>query len=90
MKILAHKARSENRNVIADFICPTEYTRKELNADYTIGMDKKKVSRFEDTDKIFEAPKNPNFIVTHFDADMWAYLIKQDILDTHGNLGPHR
>ena len=90
MKILAHKARSENRNVIADFICPTEYTRKEFNADYTIWMDTIKVSRFEDTDKIFEEPKNPNFIVTHFDASMWAYLIKQDILDTHGNLGPHR
>ena len=90
MKILAHKAKSENRNVIVDFICPTEYTRKEFNADYTIWMDTIKVSRFEDTDKIFEEPKNPNFIVTHFDASMWAYLIKQDILDTHGNLGPHR
>ena len=53
-------------------------------------MDTKKVSRFEDTDKIFETPKNPDFIVTHFDADMWAYLIKQDIQDKHGNLGPHR
>ena len=90
MKILAHKARSENRNVIADFICPTEYTRKEFNADYTIWMDTKKVSEFEDTDKIFETPKNPDFIVTHFDADMWAYLIKQDILDIHENVGPHR
>ena len=90
MKILAHKARSENRNVIADFICPTEYTRKEFNADYTIWMDTKKVSEFEDTDKIFETPKNPDFIVTHFDADMWAYLIKQDIQDKYRNLGPHR
>ena len=90
MKILALKAKSENRNVIADFICPTEYTRKEFNADYTIWMDTKKVSRFEDTDKIFEKPKNPDFIVTHFDASMWAYLIKQDIQDKYGNLGPHR
>ena len=90
MKILAQKAKSENRNVIADFICPTEYTRKEFNADYTIWMDTKKVSEFEDTDKIFETPKNPDFIVTHFDADMWAYLIKQDIQDKYGNLGPHR
>ena len=90
MKKLAQAARDNNRNVIADFICPTEDTRKEFNADYTIWMDTKKVSRFEDTDKIFETPKNPDFIVTHFDADMWAYLIKQDILDKHGNLGPHR
>ena len=90
MKRLAQEARDNNRNVIADFICPTEDTRKEFNADYTIWMDTKKVSRFEDTDKIFEAPKNPDFIVTHFDADMWAYLIKQDIQDKYGNLGPHR
>ena len=90
MKKLAQAARDNNRNVIADFICPTEDTRKEFNADYTIWMDTKKVSRFEDTDKIFETPKNPDFIVTHFDADMWAYLIKQDILDKYGNLGPHR
>tara|TARA_B110000285_G_C15097882_1_gene603179 strand:- start:716 stop:1150 length:435 start_codon:yes stop_codon:yes gene_type:complete len=90
MKILAHKAKSENRNVIVDFICPTEYTRKEFNADYTIWMDTIKVGRFDDTNKMFEEPKNPNFIVTYFDANMWGYLIKQDILDTYGNLGPHR
>ena len=90
MKKLAQAARDNNRNVIADFICPTEDTRKEFNADYTIWMDTKKVSKFEDTDIMFQQPKNPEFIVTHFDASMWAYLIKQDILDTHGNLGPHR
>ena len=90
MKRLAQEARDNNRNVIADFICPTEDTRKEFNADYTIWMDTKKVSKFEDTDKIFQKPKNPNFIVTHFDASMWAYLIKQDILDIHKNVGPHR
>ena len=90
MKRLAQEARDNNRNVIADFICPTEDTRKEFNADYTIWMDTKKVSKFEDTDKIFQEPKNPNFIVTHFDASMWAYLIKQDILDIHENVGPHR
>jgi len=90
MKRLAQEARDNNRNVIADFICPTEDTRKEFNADYTIWMDTKKVSKFEDTDKIFETPKNPDFIVTHFDASMWAYLIKQDILDIHKNVGPHR
>ena len=90
MKRLAQEARDNNRNVVADFICPTEDTRKEFNADYTIWMDTKKVSKFEDTDKIFETPKNPDFIVTHFDASMWAYLIKQDILDIHKNVGPHR
>ena len=90
MKIQALKAKSENRNVIADFICPTEQTRKEFNADYTIWMDTIKEGRFEDTNKVFEPPSKYDFKVTHKEADMWAYLIKQDIIDKHGNLGPHR
>ena len=81
MRLLAYQAKSENRNVIADFICPTEYTRKEFNADYTIWMNTIKTGRYEDTNKMFEEPKNPDFIVTHFEADMWAYLIKNDIYE---------
>lgn len=80
----------QNRVVIADFICPTEQTRKDFNPDYIIWMDTIKESRFEDTNKIFEPPTNADFVCRHKDALMWAYLIKQDILDKHGNLGPHR
>jgi len=90
MKRLAQDARANNRNVVADFVCPTEDTRKDFNADYTIWMDTIKVSRFEDTNKMFETPSKYDFKVTHKDADMWAYLIKQDILDIHKNVGPHR
>jgi len=79
MRLLAYQATSENRNVIADFVCPTKWNRKEFDADYTIWMNTIKQSRFEDTNKLFEEPKNPDFIVTHFDAAMWAYLIKNDI-----------
>jgi len=84
MKSFAKKALDENRNVIADFVCPTKQTRADFNADYVIWMDTIKEGRFEDTNKMFEAPKNPDFIVRHFDADMWAYLIKQDIYDQLG------
>jgi hypothetical protein len=38
---------------------------------------------------MFEEPTNYDFKVNHYDAYMWAFLIKQDILDKHGNLGPH-
>jgi hypothetical protein len=38
---------------------------------------------------MFEPPEKYDFRVTHKEADMFAYLIKQDILDKHGNLGPH-
>ena len=81
MKRLADEASKNNRNVIADFVCPTEHTREDFNADYIIWMDTIKESRFEDTNKMFEQPKNFDFKVTHKDAIMWAYLIKQDILE---------
>ena len=81
MKRLADEAIQNNRNVIADFVCPTEHTREDFNADYIIWMDTIKESKFEDTNKMFEQPKNFDFKVTHKDAIMWAYLIKQDILE---------
>ena len=89
MKDFANEAVSKNRIVIADFICPTEQTRKDFGADYTIWMNTIKEGRFEDTNKMFQEPSVVDFKVTHFEADMWAFLIKQDILDKHGNLGPH-
>lgn len=89
MKTLAEKAVNENRVVVADFVCPTQQTRKEFGADYTIWMNTIKEGRFDDTNKMFEAPNDYDFKVSHKEADMWAFLIKQDILDKHGNLGPH-
>ena len=90
MKQLAQEAVDANRTVVADFICPTESTRQDFNADYTVWMDTIKEGRFEDTNKMFEEPSKYDFKVGHMEADMWAFLIKQDILDMHGNLGPHR
>ena len=90
MWTLAEEAVNNNRVVVADFVCPTEETRKQFNADYTIWMDTIKEGRFEDTNKMFEEPSQYDFKIGHKEADMWAFLIKQDILDKHGNLGPHR
>ena len=90
MRSLAEGDVGNNRNVVADFICPTEQTRADFNADYTIWMDTIKEGRFDDTNKMFEAPTKYDFRVTHMEADMWAFIIKQDITEKHGNLGPHR
>ena len=86
----AEEAVDANRTVVADFICPTEETRKQFDANYTVWMDTIKEGRFEDTNKMFEPPSTYDFRVTHMEAGMWAFLIKQDILEKHGNLGPHR
>ena len=84
MKTLAEDALDKNRNIIADFVCPTEKTREDFNADYVIWMDTIKEGRFEDTNKMFEPPKKYDFKVTQMEAQMWAYLIKQDINDKIG------
>jgi adenylylsulfate kinase len=75
----AEEAVDANRTVVADFICPTEATMKEFDADYTVWVDTIKEGRFEDTNKVFQEPEKYDFRVTHQEADMWAYLIKQDI-----------
>ena len=43
----AQQALDKNRNVIADFVCPTEQTRADFNADYIVWMDTIKEGRFE-------------------------------------------
>ena len=90
MRTLAEEAVNNNRVVVADFICPTESTRKNFGADYTVWMDTIKEGRFDDTNKMFETPSTFDLKVSHKEADMWAYLIKQDITEKHGSLGPHR
>ena len=88
MKTYAEKWIKENRNVVADFICPTEQTRKDFDPDYTIWMDSIKESQYEDTNKMFEQPKEYDYKVTHKDAMMWAFMIMNDIRDK-GGVGPH-
>ena len=81
MWTMAEEGTDRGRNVVADFVCPTEETRKQFKADYTIWMDTIKEGRFDDTNKMFEEPKEYDFRVTHKEADMWAFLIMQDIRD---------
>ena len=89
MNSLAKEAIANNRIVVADFVCPTEKTRKDFNADYTIFMDTIKEGRYDDTNKMFEVPKDYDFRIDYFDATQWAFLIKQDILAKDIKVGVH-
>lgn len=44
--------------VIADFICPTQETRRAFNADFVVWVDRIQEGRYEDTNKMFEKPMN--------------------------------
>ena len=81
MRSLAEGAVGDNRTVMADFVCPTKKTREHFGADYVIWMDTIKEGRFEDTNKMFEEPTEYNTRVTSKDAEMWAFLVVQEIRD---------
>jgi len=74
MKFLADGVVMSGKIAVADFICPTEQARTEFAPDYVVWMDTIQEGRFEDTNKMFQAP-------TKFD-----YHVKEWFTDTHQQL----
>ena len=77
MKRLAQEAIDNNRVVIADFVCPTEATREDFNADYIIWMDTIKEGRFDDTNKMFEEPEWYHYQIRNKQDSLYKMVIKQ-------------
>ena len=77
MKYLSDGAVVAGKIVIADFICPTEDAREEFNPDYSIWMNTIEKGEYEDTNKIFQKPKSPNFIVTEWSEDTHLKLASE-------------
>ena len=67
MKHLADGIVLAGKIAVADFVCPTHATRIEFNPDFTVWMDTIKEGSFEDTNKMFEAPKSP----IHYHVSEW-------------------
>ncbi len=61
MRTFADFEKAYGRFVVCDFVCPTEKTRKNFNADIVIWMDTIKEGRFEDTNKLFQPPSHIDF-----------------------------
>lgn len=51
---------------VADFVCPTNETRNEFNADFIVFMDTITSGRFENTNTIFEKPEVVDFVVSEW------------------------
>ena len=58
MKHLADGVVMAGKIAVCDFICPTEETRREFDADFTIWMATIGVGKYEDTNKIFIEPED--------------------------------
>jgi len=61
---------------VTDFVCPTEATRKEFEADYAIWMDTIAEGRFTDTNAIFEKPTQYDYHVSKWFDDTHQQLVK--------------
>ena len=61
MKNLSKKYLKMGKHVIADFVCPTNLTRKEFNPNFVVYMDTIEKGRYENTNRIFEKPKKFDF-----------------------------
>ena len=66
MKFLSDGVVIAGKIAIADFICPTEAARTEFNPDFTVWMDTIKQGRFEDTNKMFQAPVEYDYHVAEW------------------------
>lgn len=55
---------------VADFVCPTHRLQDEFKADYIIFMDTIKLSRYSDTNRIFEEPLYSDFVVRNWNYDI--------------------
>lgn len=82
MKFLCDCVSKAGHCVIADFICPTQETRDEFNADFTVFVDRIKTCRYADTNAIFEPPTNADIVIKS-GLDISEELIL--ILNTLGN-----
>ena len=80
MRTFADFEKSHGRFVVCDFVCPTKETRENFKANITIWMDTIKEGRFEDTNKLFQNPKNVDFHITEWNDKNHiniAYEIKE-------------
>ena len=81
MKNLANETIIKGNHVVADFVCPTNKTREDFNADYTVWLDTIKKGRFDDTNKMFDPPTKFEFRVPSKNAEQWAQEVANDLKD---------
>lgn len=66
--------------VVADFVCPTEATRRAFGATFVVWVDRIQAGRFVDTNRLFEPPELFDIRVTAKGAAAeWADAIAAKI-----------
>jgi cytidyltransferase-like protein len=74
---------------IADFICPTEETRRAFGEAFVVWVNRVPVRDFRDTTKLFEPPSKYNIEVTNEGTPLyWANIIKNKLIPVFNSKGP--
>ena len=55
--------------VFLDFVCPVNEWRDEMGADFIVWMDTIQISKYGDTNKVFERPVNYDVRIKKFNED---------------------
>ena len=77
LRELADSAVGAGEVAIIDTVCPTERTREIIAPDFTVWMDTIEASAYEDTNKMFEKPKNCDVHVTEHREDTPSLLAQR-------------
>ena len=83
MRELANDSKKDY--VVCDFVAPLTEMRDNFDAHWTIWMDTIKEGRFEDTNRAFVPPKKYDFRVKEQDAERWAAIIGDYIINNPRN-----
>jgi len=81
MRAFADFEKSHDRTVICDFVCPTEETRNQFDADIVLWVNTIERGRFENTNSIFEPPKEVDFVVETRYNDSDIKKLTEEILE---------
>jgi len=76
MRYLSDGVVMAGKVAVTDFVCPTEEARLSFNPDFTIWMDTIKEGRFEDTNKMFQAPLKCDYHVAEWFNDTHERLVE--------------
>jgi adenylylsulfate kinase len=89
MSLLCDIAVRSGNYAIADFICPTQDTRKAFGDAFVVWVNRTPVRDFADTTKLFEQPQNADVVVTDEGTPLyWATKIKNTLVPTFNSKAP--
>lgn len=73
-------AQSRANFVVCDFVCPIPEMRNLFKPDWIVWLDTIERGRFEDTNKVFNPPKEYDFRVTEQKSEIWVPFVAHYIL----------